>query len=203
MKEKLEWLQGKLPVPEVLYYHKDDANEYLLLSEIQGINASDKSYEADLPLVMELLASGLKALHSVRIEDCSFNQKLEVKLKEAKRRVENGLVDEEDFDEIRKGLKAKYLYKELVLSKPQNEDLVFIHGDYCLPNIILDKGKVSGFIDMGRAGVADRYQDLALALRSISANFGREHIPLFLKKYGLIEIDERKIDYYQLMDEFF
>lgn len=149
---------------------------------------------------MELLALGLKTLHSLSIESCPFNQKLDVKIEEAKRRVENGLVDEEDFDELRKGLKARELFGELISKKPINEDLVFTHGDYCLPNIIIDKGKVSGFIDLGRAGVSDRYQDLALAIRSITYNFGKEYIPFFLKDK---ELDESKIFYYQLMDEFF
>ncbi|MFC0472225.1 APH(3') family aminoglycoside O-phosphotransferase [Halalkalibacter kiskunsagensis] len=202
-KEKIEWLQGKLSVPEVLYYDKDEVNEYLLVTEIKGINASDKSYEANIHLLMELLALGLKTLHRLSIENCPFNQKLDIKIEEAKRRVENGLVDEEDFDEIRIGLKARDLYKELILNKPQNEDLVFTHGDYCLPNIIIDQGKVSGFIDLGRAGVSDRYQDLALAIRSITYNFGEEYIPFFLKEYGYKELDETKISYYQLMDEFF
>ncbi|MGM0903473.1 MAG: APH(3') family aminoglycoside O-phosphotransferase [Bacillota bacterium] len=202
-KEKIEWLQGKLSVPDVLYYGKNEANEYLLVSEIKGINASDKSYEADIRLLMQLLGAGLKTFHSLSIENCPFDQGLEVKLEEAKRRVDNGLVDEEDFDEKRKGLKTKELYKELISNKPNNEDLVFTHGDYCLPNIIIDKGKVSGFIDLGRAGVADRYQDLALAIRSITSNFGSEYIPFFLKEYGLKELDETKVAYYQLMDEFF
>ncbi|MGM0877843.1 MAG: APH(3') family aminoglycoside O-phosphotransferase [Bacillota bacterium] len=202
-KEKLEWLQGKLSVPEVLYYDKDEVNEYLLITEIEGINASDKSYEANLSYLMELLALGLKTLHSLSIESCPFIQKLDVKIEEAKRRVENRLVDEEDFDEVRKGLKARELFEELISKKPINEDLVFTHGDYCLPNIIIDKGKVSGFIDLGRAGVSDRYQDLALAIRSITYNFGKEYIPFFLKEYGVKELDESKIFYYQLMDEFF
>jgi aminoglycoside phosphotransferase len=202
-KEKLEWLQGKLSVPEVLYYDKDEANEYLLITEIKGINASDKLYEANLSYLMELLALGLKTLHSLSIESCPFNQKLDVKIEEAKRRVENGLVDEEDFDKVRKGLKARELFEELISKKPLIEDLVFTHGDYCLPNIIIDKGKVSGFIDLGRAGVSDRYQDLALAIRSITYNFGKEYIPFFLKGYGVKELDDQKIFYFQLMDEFF
>lgn len=32
--ERLEWLQGKLSVPKVLYYEKDRDYEYILLSEI-------------------------------------------------------------------------------------------------------------------------------------------------------------------------
>lgn len=202
-KERLEWLQGKLSVPEVLYYDKDEINEYLLMTEIKGMNASDKSYEASLFFLMEVLAVGLRMIHSISIEVCPFNQKLDDKIEEARRRVENGLVDEGNFDEIRKGLKAKELFVELISKKPINEDLVFTHGDYCLPNIIIDDGKVNGFIDWGRAGVSDKYQDLALAIRSIATNFGKEYIPFFLQEYGVKELDESKIFYYQLVDEFF
>lgn len=202
-KEKLEWLHGKLPVPEVLYYNKDERNEYLLMTEIKGINASDKSHETNLPSLIEQLALGLKTLHRLPIDSCPYDQTLAIKLKEAKRRVENRLVDEEDFDDVRKGMKVEELFNDLISTKPTYEDLVFTHGDYCLPNIIIDNGEVNGFIDLGRAGVADKYQDLALALRSIERNFGKEHIPLFLKTYGMTELDEAKVNYYQLMDEFF
>lgn len=202
-KERLKWLQGKLLVPEVVYYGQDDSNEYLLLTEIEGMNASEKSFEMMLPQLMKQLAYGLRTVHEIEFASCPFNQRLDSKIKEAEKRVENNLVDEEDFDQHRQGLKADDLFNELISKKPITEDLVFTHGDYCLPNIIINNGKVSGFIDWGRAGVADRYQDLALAIRSIKYNFGNEHIHTFLEHYGLTELDESKILYYQFMDEFF
>ncbi len=51
--------------------------------------------------------------------------------------------------------------------------------------------------------MADRYQDLALAARSIAYNFGAEWIKPFLDAYGLTEIDPAKIAFYKLLDEFF
>jgi aminoglycoside phosphotransferase len=57
--------------------------------------------------------------------------------------------------------------------------------------------------DWGRAGIADRYQDIALAIRSIGYNFGNAYVQAFLDAYGLTAVDEAKVHYYQLMDEFF
>ncbi|MDN4607685.1 APH(3') family aminoglycoside O-phosphotransferase [Sporosarcina highlanderae] len=202
-KEKLDWLEGKLPVPRVLYYEKDEANEYLLMSELKGVIASDQSHRGNLSAMLESLGAGLKTIHSVRIDSCPFNQSLEVKIEEAKNRVGQGLVDEDDFDEVRRGRKAIELFEELVLKRPLDEELVFTHGDYCLPNVIIEKQKVSGFIDWGRAGIADKYQDLALAIRSITSNFGKEYVPFFLTGYGMTDLDETKVDFYQLLDEFY
>jgi aminoglycoside phosphotransferase len=202
-KRKLEWLQGRVPVPEVLFYEIDDTNEYLLMSEIKGNNAADPSYQTNAKDVMVSLGEGLKQIHQLSLDQCPFQLRLDKKISEAYNRVKSGLVDVYDFDEIRKGKDPNDLYKELVNNRPVTEDIVFTHGDYCLPNIILHNGVVSGFIDLGRAGVADRYQDLALAIRSITYNFGMEYVPYFLEAYGLDELDNQKVEYYQLLDEFF
>ena len=85
------------------------------------------------------------------------------------------------------------------------EDLVFTHGDYCLPNVFLDLTgrRLTGFIDWGRAGIADRYQDLALAERSLRFNFGPGWERCLFDAYGLTHVDEAKLAYYRLLDEMF
>jgi kanamycin kinase/aminoglycoside 3'-phosphotransferase-2 len=73
-----------------------------------------------------------------------------------------------------------------------------------MPNIILNGlSGVSGFVDWGRAGIADRYQDLALAARSIRDNCGPAWAERFLSDYGLRDPDWAKIEWYQVLDEFF
>lgn len=204
-KERLEWLQGRLPVPQVLYFGEDETHEYLLLSEIPGLIACDEAFENDLSDLVHLLAVGLKMVHSVKIEACPFDQTLAVQLEAARQRTLAGLVDESDFDENRLGMTAPELYAQLLATRPDHEDLVFTHGDYCLPNILIgpDLKSISGFIDLGRAGIADRYQDLALAARSVEYNFGVEWVSLLFKEYGLTEPDYGKIEFYKLLDEFF
>jgi aminoglycoside phosphotransferase len=85
---------------------------------------------------------------------------------------------------------------------------VFTHGDYCLPNVVLlEDGaggfKISGFVDCVNAGIADRYQDLALCARSVAYNLGTEWVQPLFARYGLDRVDESKLAYYQLLDEFF
>ncbi len=76
------------------------------------------------------------------------------------------------------------------------------HGDYCLPNVVLRDGAVAGFIDVGRAGVADRHQDFACAARSIAYNYGEQFVAPFFEAYGMAP-DPARIAFYQLLDEFF
>jgi aminoglycoside phosphotransferase len=201
--ERLEWLKGKLPVPQILDFTVEDEKEFLLTSEICGVHAADQSWIDRLPVVVRELAIGLKAIHSIHVEGCPFDKSLDVRIREAELNIIAGLVDEDDFDIKRKGRKAVELYRELLEARPDHEDLVFTHGDYCLPNILLNGANLSGFIDWGSAGIADRYQDIALAFRSFTWNFGEQWGRLFLQEYGLEEVDWSKIEFYQFLDEFF
>lgn len=68
---------------------------------------------------------------------------------------------------------------------------------------LVDRGHFGGFVDCGRAGLADRHQNLALARRSIAENFGPGWFEHFLEACGAVDLDEGKLSYYCLLDEFF
>ncbi|TSB47602.1 APH(3') family aminoglycoside O-phosphotransferase [Alkalicoccobacillus porphyridii] len=202
-KQKLEWLADKLPVPNVLFYEQAGQTEYLLMTALPGLDASRITEPTQLPTIIQAYADGLKQLHQIDIWDCPFNEQNHIKVKKAEEHVKAGIVDEDDFDQIRLGKSSEELLEELKMFPPFEEDLVFTHGDYCLPNIIIKDGACQGFIDLGRAGIADRYQDIALAVRSITHNFGSEWVSTFVTHYGLTEFEQNKVFYYQLLDEFF
>jgi aminoglycoside phosphotransferase len=202
-----KWVRGKLPVPEVFYFGLHRERAYLLVSEIEGVEASSSRFSSDPENMVRILAHGLKMIHSVEISNCPFDRNIETKMKEARFNIANGLVDVEDLQPENRGKTAEEILQMLEDKKPKSEDLVFTHGDYCLPNVIINGNELSGFIDMGRGGVADRYQDLALAYRSIKYNLPPDNqegcLRLFFKKYGVTEIDYSKIQYYVLLDELF
>jgi len=66
----------------------------------------------------------------------------------------------------------------------------FIHGDFCLPNIILDNWKFSTFIDVGLAGVGDKHIDLYWVLWSLNYNLKTDkYTDYFLEQYGKDKVD--------------
>jgi aminoglycoside phosphotransferase len=201
-KLKLDWLKNRLPVPEALLFAENEKHEYLLISEISGADASDASMKKNLPQTIKELVNGLNLIHQLHIAECPFDGRLACKIGLARERMINGLVDEQDFDAERLGRTAEDLFEELIRTMPPDEDLVFTHGDYCLPNIIFNNGNLNGFVDWAGAGVADRYQDIALLTRSVSFNFGKNWEERVFEIYG-IEPDWKKINFYRLLDEFF
>jgi aminoglycoside phosphotransferase len=205
-KEVLEWLSDKISVPKVLYFEETGENTFLLISKIKGINLADYIKNSkDKENLLGDLAKSLKQIHTISIKNCSFQQTLGVKLQNARGNIENGLVDENDFEDEHIGKSAETLFVELIESKPNDEDLVFTHGDFCLPNIIVSNEKVSGFVDWERGGIADRYQDIALLFRSFDFNVGdtEQFEDLFCGGYGIEKLDKDKIKFYIMLDEFF
>jgi aminoglycoside phosphotransferase len=202
-RQRLDWLQGRLPVPQVAGFVEGDGYQHLLLSEVAGYSAHEPPNADDIAPLIRLLAAGLRMIHALPADTCPFRHGISAELAEARQRMAAGLVDEDDFDAARQGRSAEDLFGELLATIPSEEDLVFTHGDYCMPNIIIQGDRIGGFIDMGRAGIGDRYRDLALAVRSVQFNYGREWVEPFLQEYGSGTIDWKKIGFFQLLDEFF
>lgn len=66
--------------------------------------------------------------------------------------------------------------------------------------------RFAGFIDLGRAGIADRYQDLALITRSLESDMNPQFngwSKYFLMQYEILEPDVSRLEFYRLLDEFF
>lgn len=207
--EILCWFGGKLPVPRIKYWIEHNGFCYMLMSEVKGYMTCDcpegyicEPYEN----TVRLLADGLSMLQSVDISDCPFDNTLDKKLAAALYNIENNLVDMDDFEEGNDYTSPMDLYNRLAANRPP-EDLCFTHGDYCLPNIFIDGDQVTGFIDMGRSGIADKWQDIALCVRSLGYNLRNvtekeKYINLLFEYLNMKPVWD-KINYYILLDELF
>ena len=69
-----------------------------------------------------------------------------------------------------------------------------LHGDYCLPNVILDDWRFSGFIDLDHAGLSDRHIDVFWGAWTLWFNLHTSaYCNRFLDAYGRDVIDEGKL----------
>jgi Aminoglycoside phosphotransferase len=212
--EVMRWLEGKLPVPKVICYEKDDEYQYLLMSRIKGKMGCDEEYMTNPQELTKRLAESIRMFWNVDVSDCPRTWDLDANLKEARYRVENGLVDVDKAEPSTFGEGGFKDPMDLLLwlenNRPSYEP-VFSHGDFCLPNILMNDDGISGFIDLGNSGIGDKWEDIAICYRSLRWNaegtYGGKVYPdvksqMLFDALG-IEPDMEKIRYFILLDELF
>ncbi len=148
---------------------------------------------------MRALGRGLRSFHdAVGEEWCPFRFDLGRALAHVEDRVRSGDVRGTGFHEQHAHLTPAAALAQLEATAPDDEDLVVCHGDFCPPNVLLEGGRVTGYVDLGELGVADRWWDVAVGAWSVGWNFGAELEPLFYESYGVIP-DPARIRFFRLL----
>jgi len=94
-----------------------------------------------------------------------------------------------------KGMDAEEAFAFVMRAKPLLHDRSLLHGDYCLPNILLDGWRFSGFIDLGNGGVGDRHIDLYWGVWTLQFNLKTScYAERFLDAYGRDKIEPALLD---------
>lgn len=210
----MRWLQGKLPVPEIIEEAQADGRRYLLMTRVRGVYLCDEAILDDQHRLAELAAEGLRRMWAVDITGCPSDRTLDRKFREIEAALKAGRITMEQAGQADtygpNGFASPAaLFDWLVKHRPAEEP-VFSHGDYCTPNVYADALGVTGFIDLGQSGVADRWVDIDKGLWSMWANttglfggkkrsFDRQ---LLFEALGM-QPDDDKIRYYGLLDELF
>lgn len=193
--ERLRWLGSTgLPCPAVVDAADHDGRHWLLMTALPGVDLASVPH---LPAAtaVTIVAHALRAMHGLDPRTCPFDHRRVHRLATATEHHLAGMYDGEGT--------ADADYASLLARQPAGEDLVVTHGDACFPNFMVDGDRFTGFVDCGRLGLADRYQDIALACRSLEHNFGGYALPVFLEAYGVAEPDAEKLAWYNLLDGFF
>lgn len=208
----MRFLSDRLPVPQILAYEEVNGTRYLLMSRVRGLVACDATLMSNLHRVAELLAEGLQLLWQVDTTGCPGDMRLPRKLSLIEDTIARGEIQ---FSYAHADLpdSPTFTSPEALLRYLQDnqmpETLRVTHGDYCMPNLLVENDRISGFIDLGRGGLADPWTDIALAYRSLKHNCDGTHgtyagwtKELLFDALGIAP-DWEKLHYYLLLDELF
>lgn len=209
---RLRWLSTTPMAGRVatVIAHDVDAEaglEQLLTTAVPGADgvvlaeAASAAGEAERNALAGRFGRALRDLHDgLDAGGCPFDARLDVRLAAAARRIGEGRVDAADFEPEHAGRTPAALLDELHATRPADEDLVVVHGDWCYPNVVFEGEDRWGMVDLAGLGVSCRWHDLGIGARTTSHNLGEAAIPAFFAGYG-IEPDEDRVRYYILLDE--
>ena len=145
---------------KVLLYRTEGEKDYLITERVQGEDATFGAYLEQPEKLCEVLAESMRMLHSADIRNCPVPSRMKDYLASVDEGYRKGMFDTSIYGDRQVFKTAKEAWQTVQAYKHLFEEDTLIHGDFCLPNVILDNFRFSGFIDLGNGGAGDRHVDL-------------------------------------------
>ena len=176
---------------EVLSYTTVGDHDWLLTRRVAGEDCTHAAYLEQPERLVDLWAEILRELHDLPVEGHPAPDYLDKYLALAERNFRTGNYDSSHFPDSFGYASAEEAWSVLSEGKHLLKADTLIHGDYCLPNVLLDGWRFSGFIDLGNSGVADRHIDLFWGAWTLEFNLGTDaYRNRFFDAYGRERVDE-------------
>ena len=174
---------------EVLDYASDE-RDWLLTTRVAGEDCTYRPYLDDPKRLCDTVAELLRRLHDTDFSGCPVPNRNETYFATAERNYRKGNFDTSLFPDNWGYVSAEEAWSVVEKHRHLLKADTLIHGDYCLPNMMLDNWRFSGFIDLGNGGVGDRHIDLFWGAWSLAFNLKtHEYRERFFDSYGRDRID--------------
>ena len=174
---------------EVLHYETNQ-QDWLLTRRIPGEDCIHAQYMYDPKRLSALMGNLLRSLHETDFSGCPVPDRTEHYIDTAVRSYHSGNYDCSLFPDNWGYACAKDAFSVVKEFSSALKTDTLLHGDYCLPNIMLDNWCFTGFLDLGCAGVGDRHIDLFWGLWTLQFNLKTDaYGDRFLDAYGTDRID--------------
>ena len=159
--------------------------DYLLTRRVPGEDCTFAAYLDRPEKLCDILGQRLRMLHEMNIEGCPVPDRMESYRALAERNYRTGNYDSSHFPDSFGYESAEEAWSVISRDGHLLKCDTLIHGDYCLPNVMLDNWQFSGFIDLGNGGVGDRHIDLFWGIWSLGFNLKTDRYgDRFLDAYG-------------------
>lgn len=158
---------------EVIAYESGE-RDWLLTTRVPGEDCTHGDYLAQPERLCDLLGERLRMLHETDGRGCPVQDRTRGYWEQAERNYRAGGFDDAfSFGEWRFA-SAQEAWSAARQGAHLLERDALIHGDFCLPNVMLDNWRFSGFIDLGSAGMGDRHIDLFWGMWTLRRNLGTD-----------------------------
>ena len=191
----MDYFHGKGMTARVCAYINDNDNDYFLMECVKGEDCLNDKYLSEPEKLTDVLGKSLRRLHDIKPGGCPKKDVTSSLLKSAHEKYKTNNYDAwflcyADFNNPQEG------YDFLCENQHKLVEDVHLHGDACLPNIMLEDFKFSGFIDFENGGIGDRHFDILWTIWSLQHNLKtNDYKEKFLDAYGRDKFD---IDRYRL-----
>ncbi len=173
---------------EVLAYHSDE-RDWLLTARVGGEDCIHPDVLSDPKRLCDTIAERLRDLHDTDASDCPVLH-TPFYLASAEYGYRNRRIDLSYGDFAT----AEDAWSFLQQNKHHLQTDTLLHGDYCLPNIILNDWRFGGFIDVGNGGVGDRHIDLFWGAWTLHFNLHTDaYRERFFDAYGRDRVDPHRL----------
>lgn len=192
---------GNLPVAKVLFYTEEDSVSYLLTTYLRGKPLHQVLSQFTPTALIDFVGKTLFDI--MRLPCTNVGNGLQEELEQVKGMLERGEVDAERFQQEMKRQPEK-MFVQLVEEAKGHSNTVYTHGDYCLPNLLVEDKKLSGIIDWGKSGRGDVCRDLSALEGSMRYNVGYAAMEEICQAAGLIDTAglQEKRTFYQKLDQY-
>lgn len=184
--EMTRFLHSKDLAPEVIHYEEAE-RDWLLTLRVPGEDCTHAQYLEDPMRLSALLGERLRQLHELDGANCPVPDKITHYLDTARKNYEAGKFHAPSFPAAACAEEAWRFVEEHTSCL---DTATLIHGDFCLPNVMLENWAFTGFIDVGSGGLGDRHIDLHWGAWSLGYNLGTDaYRERFLDAYGRDKIN--------------
>lgn len=194
----MKFMHSHSLAPAVLDYVSENGRDYLLSTALEGEDGIADRHLRHPARLAEIFGASLRIIHSLPLENCPFSSRMAEMIAESEGNISRGYSDKAIIGEDFKAATERFL----ALKHCAVDDVV-MHGDYCLPNIIMRGFKLTGFVDFGAGGVGDRHYDLYWGIWTLAYNLKTDiYRDVFLDAYGRQEIDPNRLELCRLLAGF-
>ena len=175
---------------EVLDYRTEGGRDWMLTARVMGEDCTHADYIANPERLCDLTATLLRELHECDTAGCPIHDHTARYLALAEHNYRHGIYDASLFPDNWGYDSADEAWQVVKSEGHRLKTNTLLHGDYCLPNIMLDGWQFSKFIDVGNGGVGDRHVDLFWGAWSLFFNLKTDRYrDRFFDAYGRDKID--------------